>query len=357
MHEVRDVNPNMIVLARQLRGRTQSSLARSLKMSQGNVSKMEQGLYSVTDETLEALSATLEVPKSFFFESGGIYVPGMKYHRKRKSVPKKTLAKIDAALNVRMRNIQKLLHSAELISYEELQYMEVEEYGSPEAIARALREFWRVPRGPIRSVTSLLEDAGIPVVEMDFETRKLDGLTLITKDAPPIVFINKDIPGDRMRFTLAHELGHIVMHANRPPVEDEDTQADRFAAEFLMPAEEIRRDLRNLNLQKLADLKQFWKVAMSALVKRAGDLEVLTPGQVRYLFIQMSKMGWRTREPESIEVPRETTSLLQELIDLHLNDLAYTIDELAAMLHLCVGELREWYLGSRGRLRLVKQET
>jgi len=102
---------------------------------------------------------------------------------------------------------------------------------------------------------------------MDFETSKIDAISEWVPGYPPIVLVNsnEEIPTSRLRLTLAHEIGHLVMHqlSSSPDIEDE---ANRFAAEFMMPRREIKASLYRLNLAKLTDLKRDWKVSMPALV-------------------------------------------------------------------------------------------
>jgi Zn-dependent peptidase ImmA (M78 family) len=184
----------------------------------------------------------------------------------------------------------------------------------------------------------------------------IDGVTINVNDRlPPIIFVNKDIPGDRLRFTLSHELAHIVMH--KYPSENMEKEADTFASEFLMPADDIKHSLSYLTLHKLAELKLHWKVAMSALVYRANFLGQISPRQNQYLFMQLSKAGYKTREPAELDIPVEKPSLLKKLIDIHTQVLNYSVNEIAKILHLEEEEVFGFYLekpAPQRRLSIVK---
>ena len=119
------------------------------------------------------------------------------------------------------------------------------------------------------------------------------------------------MPGDRQRFTLAHELGHLVMHD--VPTEEMEDEADKFASEFLMPEAQIQGQLHALSMRKLWELKSRWKVSMAALVKRAETLGCITASQTRYLWIQLSKSGYRLEEPAELAIPRKSRHLWQRL--------------------------------------------
>ena len=128
---------------------------------------------------------------------------------------------------------------------------------------------------------------------------------------PPLFFMNRDVPGDRFRFSLAHELGHMILHS----IPDDETkiedQAHRFAAAFLMPSAEIKPYLVAPKLSSLARVKAFWKVSIKALIKRAHDLHLITDNQYRWLNVQYSK-AFKTGEP--IPVERERPSRLREMV-------------------------------------------
>ena len=149
------------------------------------------------------------------------------------------------------------------------------------------------------------------------------------------------MPGDRMRFTLAHELAHIVMH--KLLTENMENEADRFASEFLMPSEDIRHQLNYLTLDKLAQLKLYWKVSMAALLMKAKTLKTISERQYSYLWMLMGKNGYRLNEPVQFSIPQEKPSLLSEMITTHLQELEFSERELAKILMLHESEFRTIY--------------
>ncbi|MFX5225882.1 ImmA/IrrE family metallo-endopeptidase, partial [Acinetobacter baumannii] len=96
----------------------------------------------------------------------------------------------------------------------------------------------------------------------------VSGVTIKVPGLNPCIFIDKNMPSDRQRFTLAHELGHAIMH--KLPSENMEDEANRFASALLMPSKDIRPYLTGkITLEKLATLKLVWKVSMNALLKTA----------------------------------------------------------------------------------------
>ena len=324
-----EINSNMLMLARESRGLTQTELARLTKVSQVMISNVEQGLKQPSETLLKKIAIKLEYPEAFFETTGHIYPPATPLHRKRKALLKKTQRKIEAIANLYRLNIATLLAAVE-VDTDNVPFLDLEDYnGRPEEIARALRRYWRLPKGPIENLTETIEDVGIIIIECDFESRLVDGFTLLADRGHPIIFIDKALLSDRLRFTLAHELGHIVMHSiPHPEMEDE---ANRFASEFLMPEEDIKPQLRQPTLERFASLKPYWKVSMAALAKRAHNLEKMTFNQYRFFCAKMSKLGYRMREPSRLDFPKERASLLEEIFESHM-EMGHSVSDLSKML-------------------------
>ena len=344
-HEERQINPAWLIVARQSRGLTQHELAQLLDVNQGWLSRVESGLRGVSDDKLVALARLLGYPVEFFTQEELVYGRGVGeiFHRKRQDVPNKLLDKIYARVVIRRTALSRLLRSVEIES-EGFPRHDVGEFaGTVEDIARAVRMQWGVPRGPVPNLTTLIEHAGGIVIPFDFGTRRIDAMSLWPLHMPPLFFVNIASPGDRLRFTLCHELGHIVMH-QRDVNEDMERQADRFAAEFLMPAGEIAPYLANLSLPKLGTLKLQWKVSMAALLMRGTTLSATTPRHAKTLWTQMSSNGFRMREPEELDVSFETPQLYQEILDAHLYSLGYGVNELATILRLTPEDVQQTFL-------------
>ena len=348
------VNPNMVILGREARGLSQKELADMLGITQGRISKIEMGLLPVPDDLLDTLSRELDYPTHFFFQEGSLAGVGVTeiFHRKRQDVPKKTLSKVYAQMDIRHRHMTALLRAVEIPC--NVPRLDIDEYGGhPEEIARLLRERWNLPRGPIQDLTDTVEEAGIVVITVDFETPRIDAISRWLPGLPPLFFVNKNSPKDRYRWSLTHELGHVVMHSL--PNTDMEKQANRFAAEFLLPEREIRADLSHLDLAKLAILKRYWKVSMAAILHRANELGPITSNQARYLWSQMARAGYKTQEPIELEAGGEQPNLLNELIETYRKDLGYSVADLQEVIPLNEEELWLQYLQGRDQppLRMI----
>lgn len=344
---MREFNPDMLVLARESRGYTQSELARLVGVEQGTVSKLESGLVLMPDELVEKAAEVLKYPFEFFSQNEKVYGFGSSvfYHRKRQGLPIKQLRQLHAEMNIRRFGLKKLLRAAAVDTQNKFAHYDPQEYrGRIEVIARAVRAAWRIPPGPIRNVTETLENAGAIIIRHDFGTRKADAVSEWIEPNPPIFFVNSnpDVTGDRMRFSLAHELGHVAMH--QYPVPDMEEQADRFAAEFLMPEKDIAHQLTRLTLPKLAILKQQWRVSMGSLIEHAYRIGNISKSQRSRLIIQLRSDTHSYREPIDTDIPVEQPALLDELIQAHLNQLGYTVPEVCSLMNELESEFVAKYM-------------
>lgn len=328
-------NPRMLVVAREARCIGQAELAKHLKISQGSLSKIEGGVAKPTLEFCKNISETLNFPLDFFQQTSGVHGTGTEafhqMYRRKQALPAKDFRRVEAQVNIVRMHIEKMLRSVDWHTGIEMPKWSIEDFDESAAKAAiALRATWNLPAGPIDSVTQLIEDAGGIVVMFDFGTKLVDATSFRYPGLPPLFFVNKGLTGDRMRFTLAHELGHMVLHSI--PVESMEMEADQFAAEFLMPARDITQSLNRFDLPRAALLKPTWKVSMGSLLYRAKTLGKITDNQSRHLWIKLGAAGWRTREPEELDIPIEQPRFHQQLVDLHLKTLGYSEHEFANLL-------------------------
>lgn len=324
-------NPELLVLARLSRGESGVAAADALGVSSGLLSKWENGVATPPPERLSDLASHYRYPEPLFLQ--GDRVRGSDsvcfHHRKQKSMPARLLNRIEARMFLAQIQVQRLLRHIEIDAPLEFVTMDPDEHGGPAKVAQHLRAYWRVPIGPIKNLVWLIESAGGIVMYRDFGTRKLDGMSSWPRDAMPLFFVNQTNPTDRSRWTIAHELGHLVMHGS-PTSGHPEEEANAFAQEFLMPRDQIESDLRRLSFTSLPSLKNYWRVSMKVLITSADHLGVIPPGRAKSLYVQYSRAGFAQGEPWPLDA--ETPSLIRDAISVHLNQHRYSIQELAGVM-------------------------
>lgn len=313
----------MIVLARASRKLRQAELAPRVGITQGTLSKIEKNELPVNDEVLKKICKVLKYTPNFFCQAGSQIPPVLSY-RRRDKVSQAIVSYIDAVVNVRRIAIQSLLSGSEAKPVS-IPVIEVNAKRSPQKIAREVRKQWSVPDGPLGNLTRLLEKHAVIILRMDFETEHLLSRTILTEDNHPVIVYNKNLLADQLRFTLAHELGHLVMHAFCHVDAERNIihEANLFAAEFLMPERDISEQLKDIKALKkidvivpaLGQLKQKWGVSMQALVYRANDLGLIEENRKNVLIGSFKKMGIKKREPKEFDFQMENPEYFSKIVN------------------------------------------
>jgi len=318
-----EANNVMVQLTRLACGWSKKRLADEVGVSPSHVSRVESGVLPLAGKALfdyaQAMQCSVE----------SLCVPFMKspaegtHFRANASIAEWKRDRVWARANLVAMRIGRLATRADVEPKLALPELDPTDYAAEHGeitVAQVLRRLWRIT-GPIRSMTELLEAAGIFVVTEDFHDRGIDAVTLrATQHHPHVVYVNAALPPDRMRLTLAHELGHLVMDAMTlvSPTEIED-RATAFAAEFLAPIDDIAYDLDRVStrtIHELDELRMTWGVSVSSLVFRARERGVLSDYQYRAMFRLLNETGrmYGVRPGVAEEQPRLTAAVLDQLL-------------------------------------------
>jgi Zn-dependent peptidase ImmA (M78 family)/transcriptional regulator with XRE-family HTH domain len=350
----RAFNPDMLILARQSRSLSQRELAEAAGVTQGYVSKLESGVAAPLMAKVGSLAKVLDYPVEIFFRPEQMVGLPATFARKRVRLGKRVLERIQAEINLRRMNVAVLLRSVQLDTIRDLPVLDPDEHGGSVECASLLRALWQIPPGPIRNLVALLEDAGIIMVPLDFGVREVDAIAQYVPGVGAMIFYNTSAPMDRLRFTLAHELGHLVMHRTLPSG-DMEAEADAFAAEFMAPARDIAPHFTGtVTLSTLAALKPVWRLSMAMLLRSARRTGKISQARYTALQKELSSRGWRLREPPETDIAPEEPTIFHEVLNAHVQQLGYTFEELGRALTLFPREVREVYFMERPRLRLVR---
>lgn len=300
-------------------------------VSQGKISKIENGTQQATVEQIESLASAYGVTSAFFKsdEFDLVAVPSLYRRRQMRKGRLKTFQAIEHILRM---SVERLLESIEIDP--SLRLPRQEPGFDPIKMAQRLRQDWMIPRGPIPNLTTYLEAAGVLVLPLHGMPDEISAVFLPPVNGLSAIFVvNPAMPGDRLRITLAHELGHYILeHQESQRGGDCEDEAWAFAQELLMPAAQIRTSLRGLKMKSALDLKRHWGVSIKALVKRAEVLGSLSPSKSNSMYIEISRRGWLREEPVSIA--QEQPKILRQVINHHLGPLGYSTSELAEALRL-----------------------
>ncbi len=303
---------DVILTLRRAADMTQEELAEGLGVTQVSLSRWENNLRKPDSESLEKLGAELGVTVEFlqhdFRLRGAIAADA--HMRRQKTTKPADWKRVEARLNAHRMHSSFLLERVPMRPQNHVIQVDPDERTPAEAAAM-LRAAWRMPIGPVRNLIQWVESAGVIVLEEDFGTHRIDGMSQWAGDHA-VILVNSQLPTDRKRMTVAHELGHLVLHSSYLDIDVED-QANQFAAEFLLPEHVIKPDLTSLTLGKLSTLKTVWGVSMQAIFERAYRLGKVDADDRRKFYRQLNSRGWKVREPGSDQIVAETPALVQAI--------------------------------------------
>jgi Zn-dependent peptidase ImmA (M78 family)/transcriptional regulator with XRE-family HTH domain len=350
--------PEMVTLVRQAKGWTQADLQDAVnvhekgpnKFTQGYISKVENGMLQLRGPRLEQVATALGCPSALLLvrePRRGLEVSCV-FHRRRKSTMTVAVArKVEAVGHLTRLTVDRLFDGVEEVGSPQIQRLDIDEVESPEAVARVVRARWRIPSGPVENLTQLLEDMGVVVVVRQLDTAGQDAFSTWPPGGRPLTVVAAGLSPDRYRFTLAHELGHVLMHVMPNP--DQERQANRFAAELLTPADEIGPELKGLttrDMSRLMELKANWRVSIGMLVQRAKDLNHISERQFKEFRIRLARLGWDRAEP--IELPAERPRLLATVVRIHQQTRGTSTHDLAELALMTPDGFARHYLLENG---------
>lgn len=307
--------------ARKAAGFSLRDLGERVGVSHAAIKKYEDGIAMPSSDILLGLSRALGVRTEYFFRPESVALAGIEY-RKRSSLPKKRL---EAITHEVIDQIERRIELENLFPRPPVKAFgiggglpdEVAKMEAIEAVAECVREAWDLGFDPIPDLIDVLETNGVRVFMIDADGEsKFDGLAARVNEMP-IVVVGRHWPGDRQRFTLAHELGHLVLADRLSADLDEELASNRFAGAFLFPRTSVRQELgehRNaIELKELGLLKEEFGLSMAGILYRARDLGIISPAYRDEQAKLFRLNGWHLKEPGG-DHPAEKAHVFEQLL-------------------------------------------
>ncbi|HCJ6265389.1 TPA: helix-turn-helix domain-containing protein [Pseudomonas aeruginosa] len=307
--------------ARAAAGLSMQELGQQVGVSANMIKKYEHDESMPGSSILLGLSKALAVRTEYFFRPFKVELKGVEY-RKRSSTPASTLKRIEADVLDQAERWQELANLWPNFPLSQFSAPEglpahIQSMDQIDEVADHVRAAWSLGLNPIPDLIDVLESHGILVIITHVDVQaKFDGLQATVADKPVIV-VSANWPGDRQRFTLAHELGHLLLHGRLDEALDEEKACHRFASALLLPASAMRQQLgakrTMLEVRELYLLKLEYGLSMQSCLYRAADLGIISDTVRHRLFMVFSTNGWRKQEPGE-PYRSESTLLFQQLV-------------------------------------------
>lgn len=308
--------------ARKMAGLSMDALAKKARfvVRKQSISKYEKGLVKPSSEVLIALAKALDVKIDYFFRPAGVTISNLEF-RKNSKLAKKAE---DQIKHQTIDFIQKYLELEDILNVHvpfenPVSRPRINSYDDVEVAAREIREKWHLGDGPISQLIELLEGKGFKVYEVaDFEN--FDGLSGFVSGMEisiPVLAVYKGYDLVRKRFTLAHELAHLLLDFSEVPEKEIEKHCHTFAGALLLPEKVIRKELgqkrSKITLWELKKLKGMFGISIQAIMARAAILDIISQSGYQRFCIIKNKNGWHKTEPGEYQ-GKEVANRFQQLV-------------------------------------------
>jgi Zn-dependent peptidase ImmA (M78 family)/transcriptional regulator with XRE-family HTH domain len=312
------INPARVRLAREIKGLTKAALGNLIGVSPTTISSIEHGNLS-GNAYAERLSLGLKQPISFFLAPIPDDLDPRVEFRSLRSTRQMVKATVQAKAMTAILNVEPVVSKTvgkRIADWPDLSLV------NPAEAADAVRSWLQIGNGPIQSdLLAILENAGLRTYWYEDPTDKTVGMSFWHLDTPFVFIKSAGQSAQRDNWTLAHELGHLVLHLSDRARENElcEDEANEFARNFLFPKGIFVKDVGNrVTEEMLLNLKEKYRTSIAAIVKTMRSYEVITDSQYHFAFKRISQRNWRKREPG--DNPPQNSHVLMDFVYKVTND-------------------------------------
>jgi Zn-dependent peptidase ImmA (M78 family)/DNA-binding XRE family transcriptional regulator len=349
--------PERIKEAREARGFTLDSFAEAIGVTRQAVAQYETGQTTPSGEALGRIIATTAQPPSFFVSArdrARIGAPfwrslkRMELHHRRRITRRLEWTRdiadyIDGFIHLPKVNLPSISFDVESDDEEQI-----------ELAAEALRDFWNLGRARIRDFPFLLENNGIVLIRERVTCPDMDAVSCWQGGRPYVLFSAEVESGPRCSYNLAHELGHLLLHAGVEVTTKNlsriERQANRFAGAFLLPRATFSQEVLGTSVSYFKSLKGRWGVAIAAMGYRCKDLGIFDANQYGYLLKQMNALKIRNPEPLDEQFPVPHPTLLVDSLKMIVEQRVRTRAQIEADLNLNLRDIESLCGAEQGYL-------
>ncbi len=337
--------------ARLMNGFSLQDLANALenKLTRQAIHRYEKGEVIPDPETINLLAQALQIRPDYFSRVTKVELGEIEY-RKLKKVSQKEVTVINETTREylsRYLELEEILGIAKEFENPLKHLGPITNYDQVNEAAQTLRDKWSLGTGPLFNVVELLEDKNIKVIKLNVAD-DFDGLQTFVNNAIPVVAYNerKANKPDRIRFTLLHELGHLLLKFDTLKEKEKETFCHQFAGAMLLPDEAIKKELglhRNkLSSLELGNIKKQYGISMQAIVMRAKACGIINDHYTKQFFFWIRQMNWKVDEPVDYQGIEESNRFQQLLFRALIED-QISISKASSLLNKSVAEFRKVY--------------
>ena len=344
---MKEIVSQKIKNARVLKGFSQQELANKVGISKQMISKYEKGESFPSSTVLLKFKNQLNVSMNYFFKPNKIEL-GVINFRKKSSFSQKKQDSLEQLIKLKLENyleIEDLLQ----IDYSfknTIKNRKINSLEDIEKIVITLRNDLEIGLDPIHNIIQLLEDNEIKVIELYDVEKTFDGLATFVNNKFPVIVVNGNFPVERKRFTLLHELGHLLLNLPECDIKMEENFCNRFASEFLFPRKLVLKEFGvkrdDIRENELIEIQKKYGISILAIIFRLVDAGIISKDRQEKFY---KKINSNNAIKEKINLSRfetpEKSNRFEQLVYRALSQEIISISKASSLLNKDIDSLYE----------------
>lgn len=353
--ENKSVFSTRLKLARKMAGMSLQDLSDVLqnRVSKQSLNKYEMGQMNPTSEVLLLLAKALNVKPEYFLKQKQAELGSISFRKKASLTKKDEEAIIEKARDYLERHLElEFILAVENKFTNPLIDLLIHNKADVEAAADKLREHWELGTNPISNVIEMLEFKGIKVFLIN-DVDDIDGFSAFTENNIPLVVVNThNKPIERVRFTIIHELAHLLLIFDAAINEDHkavEIHCHHFSSCFLIPSKKLKEMIGGnarhyIAINELLNIKEYYGISLRAIVHRLKDLKVITDTYYQKWVIYMSKTYGGKNEPGSYK-GIEKSNYFEQMVSRALSEGLISLSKAASLCNISTNAIRKLFAG------------
>lgn len=335
--------------ARKLKGLSLQEIADELGISKQMISKYEKGISIPTSSNLIKLAKLFDLKVDYFFNSFKIDLGEVNF-RKKSSFSAKKQDSLKENIKIKLENY---LYIEDLLSIDfnfsnPIDDIIIEKMEDIEAAVSQLKNSWEIGFDPVHNIIQLLEDKRIKIIELADSEDNFDGLATYVDGKYPVIVLNSKFPVERKRFSLLHELGHLLLNISEDTQLKSEDVCNKFASEFLLPKaaiiEEFGGKRKHIIISELISIQEKYGISIKAIVYKLKDVGILNDNQHAgfYKKIRFNRALEKEIDQSRFSTP-ENSDRFERLVYRALAQENISVSKAASLLNVNIGVVKENY--------------
>lgn len=332
--------------SRTHKGFSMQEVADKIGVSKQMINKYEQGKSMPTSEKLIALSKLFQQKVDYFFRKPEVIIGEISFRKKSKFGAKKVNA-LKEEIRIQIENYLFIENICEVSgTYENpLQENSIADEKQVKESVKQLRSYWNIGQDAIHNIIDLLEDNTIKVIEVDDETGNFDGLATVIDGKYHIIVIAKTMPIERKRFTLLHELGHLLLPIDGLEEKQQEKFCNVFASEMLLSDDnvitELGRSRSRISFEELKNVQEKYGISISAIVYKLGETKIMSQERVKKFYQRLNfEPGLKKEVEQSRYDGLEHSNRYENLVYRAVSEELISMSKASSLLQISLDKLK-----------------